>query len=294
MLPLQPGILAPVPRLAVHVFFVRVPGVDPRACLSALARAIDPASAVVGLGESVALEMGASIPGLRSFAGRSGKAGAMPSTPFALWCWLRGNDRGELLHELRSLQSVLRPAFEPDSCVDSFQFEDGRDLTGYEDGTENPRDADAIAAAACKGHGAGLDGSSFVAVQQWLHDLDRFASMSTTEQDAMMGRRRSDNEEIEDAPESAHVKRTAQESFDPAAFVLRRSMPWAEGARAGLVFLAFGKSFDAFEALLNRMMGFEDGITDALFRFTRPLTGAYFWCPPVTGDGRIDLRALGL
>ena len=41
------------------------------------------------------------------------------------------------------------------------------------------------------------------------------------------------------------------------------------------------------------MMGLEDGVTDALFRFTRPVTGAYYWCPPVKGL-RLDLRALGL
>ena len=39
------------------------------------------------------------------------------------------------------------------------------------------------------------------------------------------------------APESAHVKRTAQESFSPEAFVLRRSMPWADCGQAGLAFL---------------------------------------------------------
>ncbi|KAA0210463.1 MAG: peroxidase, partial [Proteobacteria bacterium] len=37
----------------------------------------------------------------------------------------------------------------------------------------------------------------------------------------------------------------------------------------------------------------EDGIEDALFRFTRPETGAYYWCPPVH-DGRLDLSALKL
>ena len=70
--------------------------------------------------------------------------------------------------------------------------------------------------------------------------------------------------EIVDAPASAHVKRSAQESFEPEAFILRRSMPWAEGARGGLNFVAFGKSFDAFEAQLKRMAGAEDGITDVL------------------------------
>ena len=40
----------------------------------------------------------------------------------------------------------------------------------------------------------------------------------------------------------AHAKRTAQESFDPEAFVVRRSMPWADGPRAGFRFVSFGRS----------------------------------------------------
>jgi putative iron-dependent peroxidase len=42
------------------------------------------------------------------------------------------------------------------------------------------------------------------------------------------------------------------------------------------------------------MAGEDDGITDALFGFTHPLTGAYFWCPPVGPAGALDLRALGI
>jgi len=70
-------------------------------------------------------------------------------------------------------------------------------------------------------------------------------------------------------------------------------MPWAEAGRSGLVFAAFAQSFKPFEALLNRMVGAEDGIHDALFSFTRPVTGAYFWCPPML-SGRIDRRVLDL
>ncbi|MDC4226834.1 MAG: hypothetical protein MPW15_21955 [Candidatus Manganitrophus sp.] len=40
----------------------------------------------------------------------------------------------------------------------------------------------------------------------------------------MMGRRLDTNEEIEDAPESAHVTRSAQESYHPPAFMVRRSI----------------------------------------------------------------------
>lgn len=59
-----------------------------------------------------------------------------------------------------------------------------------------------------------------------------------------------------------------------------------------VAFVAFGVSFDAFEAQRRRMVGLDDGIDDALFRFTRPVSGASFRCPPQAA-GRVDLSLLG-
>ena len=129
------------------------------------------------------------------------------------------------------------------------------------------------------------------AVQRWVHDLAHFRTHSPAECDHIIGRRRTDHEELDDAPESAHVKRSAQESYEPPAFMLRRSMPWAGTREQGLEFIAFGHSLDAFEQVLRRMAGLEDGIVDALFTFSRPLTGGYYWCPPLK-DGRLDLSLL--
>ena len=177
--------------------------------------------------------------------------------------------------------------------MDGFKFDRGLDLTGYEDGTENPQGDAALEAAIVGRAEPGLDGSSFVATQQWVHDLDHFEVMSQRERDNIIGRRISDNEELDDAPASAHVKRTAQESFDPEAFVVRRSMPWADADGEGLMFVAFGKSLDPFEAQLRRMTGQEDGFIDGLFRFSRPISGGYFWCPPIS-NGCLDLSAMGI
>lgn len=287
----QPAILHPVPQQARYLTYTLIPGADPRAALRALAAQVDGDKVVAGLGLSLVSALGKNIPGLRSFPQQAAQGIDIPSTPAALWLWLRGTDRGVLIKRHRQLDAMLSAAFQPDSVIDAFIHGTGRDLTGYEDGTENPQDDDAVAAAIAQQ--PGIAGSSFVAVQQWLHDFSRFDAIPAAEQDLCVGRRRSDNEEIDDAPQWAHVKRTAQESFDPEAFVVRRSMPWAEGARCGLVFTAFGASFDAYEAQLKRMIGAEDGIVDALFRFTQPLTGAYFWCPPLRG-GTLDLAALEL
>ncbi len=289
----QAGILQPIPRLARYLTFSQLPEAEPRAALAALADTVDGEELVLGIGQSLALYLGRDIDGLRVFPGHAGAGFEVPSTPAALWCWIRGNDRGDILHRSRQVQRTAAPAFAVEEVIDAFQYRSALDLTGYEDGTENPQGNAAVEAAFVSGHGPGADGSSFVAVQQWMHDLDLFESMPSSERDDIIGRRQSDNEELAHAPESAHVKRTAQESFEPEAFVLRRSMPWADEFGAGLNFVAFGKSFDAFEAQLLRMIGADDGIVDALFAFTRPVSGAYFWCPPLE-DGRLDLRLVGM
>ena len=288
----QPGVLAEVPSHARYVTFRRRgAGADPRPDLERLAALPVDESRVVGLGASLVGELGTDIAGLRTFPALDGAGLTVPSTPSALWCWLRGEERGELVLLSRLVRRTLADAFEADTVIDAFRHLDGRDLTGYEDGTENPTGDDAVAAAVVSAAGEGLAGSSFVAVQQGVHDLDRFESFGPAEQDEVIGRRRSDNEEMEDAPEAAHVKRTEQEAFDPPAYLVRRSMAWADAAREGLVFVSFSASLDPFETLMRRMTGADDGIADHLFRFTRPVTGAYFWCPPVR-EGRLDLRAI--
>ena len=292
MAPIQPGILAEPPAHARYLEFALEPGGDPRAALAALRDGFDTQRGVAGLGAALVAALGASIPGLRPFAGLTGPGVEVPATHGALWLWLRGDDRGELLHRARACEALLAPGFVLDNVVEAFTHADCRDLTGYEDGTENPEGDDAVKAATVTEAGSPLHGSSFVAVQQWLHDLDAFDAMGRAAQDDAIGRHRDTNEEF-DAPPSAHVKRTAQESFEPEAFVLRRSMPWSDGVNAGLVFVAFGHSLDAFEVQMRRMAGLDDGITDGLFRFTRPLTGATYWCPALR-DGRLDLRPLGL
>jgi porphyrinogen peroxidase len=291
----QPGILEPVPAVARYVKFAipaagtTVQGIrDALTRLSPLANGSD---VVLGVGPALAKALGVQVPGLREFPDLSRDGVKVPSTPGTLWCWIRGDDLGDLLHLTRKVQKALAPAFVAHHVVDAFRHSwsgtHGKDLTGFEDGTENPEGEAAIEAAFAP------DGSSYVAVQQWMHDLDAFEQLTDELADHSIGRDRLTNEELEDSPQSAHVKRTAQESFDPEAFVLRRSMPWMISMQAGLMFVAFGKSFDAFEAQMRRMAGFDDGITDALFAISKPVNGAYYWCPPMRGT-QLDLRLLGL
>lgn len=289
---IQAGILAPVAAHARSLSFRLTLGTDVREALATLALGFDPAWGVAGLGEPLLLAVGKTIPGLRTFPALSTPAGGIPSTQQALWVLLQADSPTTLFQHAQALNDVLREHWELADAQDTFLYGGGRDLTGYEDGTENPQDDEAVATAIL-GDDSPLAGSSFVAVQRWAHDLRHFARHSPAERDAMIGRERDSNEELDDAPDSAHVKRTAQEDYTPPAFMVRRSMPWASADAQGLEFVAFARTLDAFENVLRRMSGLVDGITDALFRFSRPLTGGYYWCPALH-DGKLDLSPLNL
>jgi putative iron-dependent peroxidase len=245
---------------------------------------------VVGLGPMLVSAFGGVVPGLRQFPELEFAPGAaLPSSPMDVWAMVGGDSPAEVHDRVRALTSRLPGGLVWAEDLATFTWHGGRDLTGYEDGTENPA-GDAAWAAAFLQEGA-FAGSSFVAAMRWQHDLAAFAALPEAARDHIMGRRIRDNAEIADAPPSAHVKRAAQESFDPPAFMLRRSMPWAGAERAGLYFVAYGADLDRFERVLRRMLGLEDGIADALLGYSSPQTGAYFWCPPVR-EGRLDLGAV--
>lgn len=264
----QPAILGPVPAHA-RFLFLNLKG-EARTALSELIPADD---LVIGLGPALLSKLGVSVDGVRPMPD------IVATTPTDLCIRIQGSDPGVVLHRERALRSQLR-SFEQIDAVSGFMHADSRDLSGYIDGTENPTGDDATRVAQQD------DGSSVLAIQRWEHNFAALDAMSKTQKDHAIGRERVSNDELEDAPESAHVKRTAQEDFDPEAFTVRRSMPWRDQRGAGLVFVSFSATLDPFEAQLRRMLGEDDGIVDALFQFTKPVTGAVYWCPAVR-DGAL-------
>jgi putative iron-dependent peroxidase len=282
----QPAILSPVPASARFLTLGCAAGADLRAALRRVAELPIDGETIVGLGAPLLAAGGVEVEGLRAFPALAGPGVAFPSTQGAVWLAFGGSDPGETIHRARRALAMLGDGFFVEEDVLAFQHGGGRDLSGYEDGTENPKGERAAEVAIARG------GTSFVAAQRWVHDLARLERMGADERDLVIGRHRASNEEIADAPSSAHVKRSAQESFDPPAFMLRRSMPYGSVSEHGLYFVAFGATLDPFERVLRRMAGLDDGVTDALMRFSRAVSGGYYVCPPLR-DGRLDLASLG-
>lgn len=286
----QTAILSSPLPYGQSLFFSFNRDADARKALKSLSSSFDPEHGVLGLGEPLVRNFSRTIPGLSTFPSMSGPGFSIPSSQRALWMLISGSSRTEVFDRSSRVLSFLSRDFSPEDSMETFSYAGGKDLTGYIDGTENPS-PDQSPLVALVPEGKGLAGSSFAGVQRWVHNLDRFRSRSEEEQDNIIGRKKATNEEIPGAPPSAHIKRSAQESFSPPANMLRRSMPWARNNQQGLEFIAFGHSLTGFENILRRMAGLEDGIPDALFTFTLPVTGGFYWCPPVRNH-RLDFSYL--
>jgi putative iron-dependent peroxidase len=91
------------------------------------------------MGEPLMRALGGSVAGLRTFPALSGPACSVPSTQQSLWLRFGGDDRSALFDRSEKVLAMLAPAFAIEEVLDTFLYAGGRDLTGFEDGTENPK-----------------------------------------------------------------------------------------------------------------------------------------------------------
>ncbi|MFH7349337.1 Dyp-type peroxidase [Acinetobacter variabilis] len=166
-----------------------------------------------------------------------------------------------------------------------FRYFDGRDITGFIDGTENPQFPDDRAEVALLGEDAGIfqDGS-FIFAQRYAHNLDKWKKLKVDAQEQVMGRTKLESIELEDGvkPANAHIARTVVEDEGGEEMeILRHSLPYGDGrGDQGLFFIAYTKDLKIIDAMLVRMFGTSgDGIHDRLLHFVTPMDGAYYFAP---------------
>ena len=181
------------------------------------------------------------------------------------------------------LMSRLGDAVEVMDEVHGFRYLDARDLTGFIDGTENPKgDAERAGVALIGSEDADFAGSSYVFTQRYIHNLKKWATLSTEQQEQVIGRRKPDSEELPDTikPPTAHISRTVIEENGAELEIVRHSFPYGTVREAGLFFIAYSKSLDIPEKMLSRMMGVSgDNLHDHLMDYSQAVSGAYFFAP---------------
>jgi putative iron-dependent peroxidase len=167
--------------------------------------------------------------------------------------------------------------------VHGFRYLDARDLTGFIDGTENPKGAKARAAAALIGkEDARFAGGSFAFTQRYVHDLARWNELPVADQERAIGRRKRDSRELSDRakPETAHISRVVIEENGEELEIVRHSFPYGTTSEHGLFFIAYTRDLAIPERMAARMYGTAgDGLHDRLMEFTRAVSGANFFTP---------------
>ena len=167
-----------------------------------------------------------------------------------------------------------------------FRNFDGRDLTGFIDGTENPQFPDDRAETALLPEEAGVFAEgSFIFAQRYAHQLDKWKKLKVDTQEQIIGRTKLESIELDDdvKPENAHVARTVIEDEEgEEQAILRHSLPYGDGrGDQGLFFIAYTNNLSIIDSMLERMFGTSgDGIHDRLLHFVTPVDGAYYFAPP--------------
>lgn len=163
-----------------------------------------------------------------------------------------------------------------------FRYMDGRDLTGFIDGTENPQTPEERAEAALLPDGE-YAGGSFVFAQRYVHHLDKWHRLKVDAQENVIGRSKLESIEMDDdvKPGNSHIARTVIEEDGEELEILRHSMPYGDAAgEHGLFFIAYTRNLSIIDRMLANMFGTsEDGVSDRLLNFVTPVGGAYFFAP---------------
>lgn len=219
---------------------------------------------------------------LAPFVELRGPKQVMPATQGDL-CVLVEGDRPDLVFELLLR---ARRAFGGGATVreevHGFRYLDGRDLSGFLDGTGNPAPEERPVVAQVGVEDPDYEGGSYLFTQRWLHDLDAVRRMSIPERERMIGRRLSDNLELDDTekPPDAHMSRVEIVENGQELAIHRKSFPFGDSSAQGLMFVAFARDPSIFTKMLTRMVGAgPDGLRDRIFTFSKPVSGGFYFVP---------------
>ena len=208
-----------------------------------------------------------------------------PSTPGDLLFHIRAA-RMDLCFELATqIMKRLAGAASVSDEVHGFRYFDDRDLLGFVDGTENPVEQDATAATVIGPDDPAFAGGSYVIVQKYLHDLDRWNAIPVEQQEKMVGREKLSDIELDEAvkPSFAHNVLTNIEEDGEQLQILRDNMPFGDVSKGefGTYFIGYARSPSRIERMLDNMfVGQPPGNYDRLLDVSKAVTGSLYLVPP--------------
>jgi putative iron-dependent peroxidase len=210
-----------------------------------------------------------------------------PSTPGDLLLHIRAESMDVCFELATKLVESMDGAVTVVDEVHGFKFFDNRDLMGFVDGTENPDGPLAVSATQIGDEDAAFAGGCYVHVQKYVHDMKSWNSLSTEEQERVIGRTKLDDIEMDDAvkPANSHIALNVINDADGNELkIVRHNMPFGEIGKGefGTYYIGYSRSPAATERMLDNMfIGDPPGNTDRILDFSTALTGSMFFTPTV-------------
>jgi putative iron-dependent peroxidase len=229
----------------------------------------------------------ASLADFADVVGRDGRRA--PAAQHDAWIWISGSAPDRTWDHARAAVESVADVASLASERGAFIYHDGRDITGFVDGTANPPTRRA-AQVALVPPGEPGEGGSHVLTMRWLHNLAAFETQSVSEQERTIGRTKTDSRELMPSakPPTAHIARVEVMDGERELEIYRRSVPYGSVAEHGLNFVAFSTERSRYDRLLARMFGTSgDGIHDRLTEFSRPVSGACYFAPSLNALAEI-------
>jgi porphyrinogen peroxidase len=189
--------------------------------------------------------------------------------------WLSGSAYDVVFDTARAAIAALDGVASVAEETSSWPYRHDRDLTGFIDGSENPTLIESPDVALIPDGRPGGSGTILL-LQKWAHDVTAWESLTVAEQERVIGRTKDESVELDDKPDDSHVSSTDQDTFGK---IFRRNMPYGTVTDHGTMFVGFSAEQRPLQAMLESMAGLTDGSRDALTRYTRPLTGSYYFVP---------------
>ena len=221
---------------------------------------------------------------LHPFRPISGARHDAPATPGDLLFHIRARRFDLCFAMARLIAERLDGAADVVDEVHGFRYFDARDFLGFVDGTANPIGADAVDAAIVDDSDLLFRGGSYVIVQKYLHDLDRWNALTVEEQERVIGRSKLDNVELTDAVPSHVTLNTITDANGVEHDIVRDNMPFGRvgSGEFGTYFIGYAADPSVIEEMLQRMfVGHPPGTYDRILDVTTAVTGGLFIAPSV-------------
>lgn len=300
----QPSVISGTKEHALYLWIQLSPKADAKACARVVANLPAHVDAVcppdlrdesdevwagVGFGPNFYSKIGGKSKQNYAYATKSGSLGAMPAKSGDIFIHAKSDSTSKLLElAQRVLAQLPKGSVASFEDVYGFVFRGGRDLSGFIDGTENPADDDERFEEAVENG----SGGSYVITQKWIHNLEYIAQEKDNAKEGFVGRQIEDSTELKNKSATSHVARmVGGTDFEQKKRfkIVRQSQPYGNlHDKAGLFFIAYTKTPDSLNYMLDRMTGKDsDKQHDDIMRLTTCVASTYWYFP-----GEAELRKL--